>query len=402
MSIKLEPERLSRSQIQINALPIDKNYVTAGGPGTGKTLLALLRAKKVVEGLKNEGNSDPNVLFIVYNRPLQNYLRNNISAIGMQGHQASTYHSWLYNKIYKGNVKYVQERPYNFIWEKVIQDLKGDRNPNLDHVIIDEAQDLPLSLVETLCDISANYTIFIDNNQSISEDANLLTFNDAKRIINDPYKIFVLNENHRNSQAIIDFSQIFLPLGDIAPIAVNKEGRKPVLERYENIDHYAQRIVLYAANNPDQNIAVVMPDPQDRQAIYNLISKYGGDADQYIDNQETPNFDPDSSKIKIFTYKTHKGLEFDVVFLPELQNKYFKIETESRKNQFMVAVTRAKERLFLGVCDDNSDSYILNKIESYEELIEKTTVTEEINSPIKVNSSETNYDPFEDSDDIPF
>jgi len=46
MSININPRTLSRAQMVIKNAPIDHNYVIAGGPGTGKTLLALLRIKK--------------------------------------------------------------------------------------------------------------------------------------------------------------------------------------------------------------------------------------------------------------------------------------------------------------------------------------------------------------------
>ena len=406
MSIQLPPDRLSRSQILINALPIDHNYVSSGGPGTGKTLLALLRAKKVLEGIAKKENRESRVLFIVYNRPLQNYLRNNIHKIGMMKYHATTYHSWLYGRIYNCNVKDVQNGEYKYDWEKVAINLKGDRNPNLDHVILDEAQDLPRSLVETLTEISSNFTIFIDDNQAISGESDLLTFDDAKRIIGDPYKTFPLLENHRNSQAIVDFSQLFLKPGDIAPEALNKGGRKPVVEIYNNTEAYAKRIVAYSANNPDQNVAVVMSNPTNRDLFYNEIINSGGKADQYIDSRKTPDFDPDSKVIKVFTYKTHKGLEFDAVFLPELDAEYFNNETEQIRNQFMVAVTRAKERLFIGTKNyQYSASFVLQKIKENEDLVDISSISQDASLSEIVNkrSEPPAFDASESfDDDIPF
>jgi DNA helicase IV len=386
MSIQIPPKTLSKTQIQINALPINQNYIAAGGPGTGKTLLALLRAQKVIEGIRKESNKPPNVLFIVYNRPVQNYLRNNIHKTGMSEDQATTYHSWLYHKIYNKNVKDVQFGKFDYNLEKVAKDLHGILKPKLDHVILDEAQDLPKLLVESLCEITSNFTIFIDDNQMISEEANLLTLNDARSIVGDPYKSFVLLENHRNSQAIIDFAQLFLKPGDIAPRAINTGGRKPVLESYSNTEQYAKRITAYAANNPDQNIAVILPEPYERKLFFNLISKNGGNVDQYIDGKHTPDFDPDSGKIKLFTYKTHKGLEFDSVFLPELDANYFSNETEARRNQFMVAVTRAKQRLFLGTLMNNrKDTFILKKIRENDGIVDSLTLSDSIDTSREQN-----------------
>lgn len=405
MSIQLPPKTLSRTQIQINLLLTNENYVASGGPGTGKTLLALLRAKKIVEEFARKGKSKPKLLFVIYNRPLQNYLRNSLSQAGLSEHQATTYHSWLYNRVYNGNIKHVQDSKYKYNWKKVAEDLCGNLNPMIDHVIFDEAQDLPKPLVETLCKIVSNFTIFIDDNQMISGDENLLTLNDARSIVGDPYKSFVLLENHRNSQAIIDFAQLFLKPGDIAPRAINMGGRKPVLESYSNIEQYAKRIAAYALNNPDQNIAVIVPEHYERDLFFDLINKNGGDADKYVNGKETPNFNPDSKKIKLFTYKTHKGLEFDAVFLPELDAGYFSNETEERRNQFMVAVTRAKKRLFLGsFISHRNDTFILKKIRENDGIVDASNLTDSFdNSGAQNDSRISNYgSSASDNDDIPF
>ncbi|HOP61704.1 MAG TPA: DUF2075 domain-containing protein, partial [Candidatus Saccharicenans sp.] len=67
MGIKLPKlEELSPDeQLEVTNLPLDCTYVVTGGPGSGKTILGLYRAK----ALMND-NSQCNIMFLVYNKTL--------------------------------------------------------------------------------------------------------------------------------------------------------------------------------------------------------------------------------------------------------------------------------------------------------------------------------------------
>jgi len=177
------------------------------------------------------------------------------------------------------------------------------------------------------------------------------------------------------------------------------------VELYSDTEQYSKRIVAYAVNNPDQNIAVIAPNRDIKSSFCYQIAQNGGNTEQYIDAKETPDFNPDSEKVKVFTYKTHKGLEFDAVFMPELNDKFFSNETAIKSNQFMVAITRARKRLFLGTDTyDESESFVLRKIRSNGDLVELdkiSNITDRSESSMDSSNQDLGTNNHFD-DDIPF
>ena len=68
---------------------------------------------------------------------------------------------------------------------------------------------------------------------------------------------------------------------------------------------------------------------------------------QYVGNSYG-NFSEESKKITFMTYHSSKGLDFDNVFLPFLNNSLFIVPDESlSKTLFMVAMTRSRNNLYL-------------------------------------------------------
>ena len=57
--------------------------------------------------------------------------------------------------------------------------------------------------------------------------------------------------------------------------------------------------------------------------------------------------DWDSPGVKLITYQACKGLEFDTVFFPELQLVKFDPTKRETKQQFYVAITRARNELIM-------------------------------------------------------
>lgn len=404
-----QSNRLTESQLIVNGLPFNKNYVVAGGPGSGKTLLALQRVERAKSSLLNELGREPRILFIVYNRPLQNLVKAVGSEYGLNQQDASTYHSWLW-ALYKEmfGSEPPQVAPYQHKWEAVERDLiklNSEGKLFYDHVILDEAQDLPVALVEILLKISTSVCCFMDEQQRIDDSAGdtprelTLTRETAIQLIlaGDPYSQLTLTENHRNSQAIADFAAVFLPPGALAPRSTNSGGRKPEVMTYGDLDDFAKQVSLYAENNPDQSIAIFSPDIDIKGRIASAIEgccPEGRKVREYIDSTVTRNFDVlDQKAIQLFTYRTHKGLEFDAVFLPELDSDYFNNETEVKKNQAMVGVTRASKRLFLGCRNyPNTSSFALRLIQGREGLVDIS----------QLSNDDNHNEPLDFDDDIPF
>ena len=80
---------LSEPQQEIINLRSDKNYVIQGGAGTGKTVIALYRAKKMSDENRKS-------IILVHNIPLKKYIENAIQVLGIRENCTTwTYHVWL-------------------------------------------------------------------------------------------------------------------------------------------------------------------------------------------------------------------------------------------------------------------------------------------------------------------
>lgn len=86
-----------------------RNFVVSGGPGTGKSLLAI----KLFQALKGRGRKK--VLFMMYNNPLAQYSRQQCECDAY--HEIKTSSSWLGSKRILGkinNAKTAEEKKRYF------------------------------------------------------------------------------------------------------------------------------------------------------------------------------------------------------------------------------------------------------------------------------------------------
>lgn len=377
----LEFEELSRDQVHVNNLSINKNYVVTGGPGSGKTMLALLRAKKIVQEHVEDTGEEPKVLFIVFNRPLYQYLCQHMQEVGLDENDVTTYHSWL-STIYKEKVKGKRNPPklsgkkWKHDWTKVRPDLIklfDEGSLHYDHVLVDEAQIVPIELIELLKEISENMTLFMDKNQAVfntgadpDEVVNVVCSASGRRMF--------LQRNHRNSQAILNLSMLFRDEGDMPEEAINTGGVKPIVKRFSSKEEFADEVVDYASDHPTEIIGVLVDNWQDRDDIYraikqacpddDLVQKYLSMGRGYFNNHF--DFEPG---IKVIAHNVMTGLEFDSVFIPNLDSGFFD-ESNEKRSMMLVAITRAKTNLVLGYGRLSSKAeFPLNRILQDGELV---------------------------------
>ena len=69
----IKPEELDEDQKRIVSLPLDKNYLVLGPPGSGKTNLLLLRASHLYKG------GYPDIAILLFSRKLQEFVASGAS-----------------------------------------------------------------------------------------------------------------------------------------------------------------------------------------------------------------------------------------------------------------------------------------------------------------------------------
>jgi len=372
-------EELSKDeQVPIYNLSLDKNYVITGGPGTGKTVLAIHRAARLKDEV-GEGK----VKFLVFNKPLMLYLKRVLEETQLKVEDENdsfdvdvqTWHSWFYGFYSRFmNSPVPQKRDYEPDWNRIMNDSRFVRLINettlWDHLIIDEAQDFPLELLEILKRLSKNVTIFADPNQSIlSNDTNIA---EILRIFEAGERRFYLTRNYRNTFEIYNVGKVFYT-GEPSnlPGQPIRTGNKPRIIAYENEEVVYKRIKNYAENNPTSNIGIILYDFKNAKDFFNNLKKY---IDKKIckvmlyrhSRNIEDYFNFDEPGIKIIYNWVMKGLEFDTVFLPRLTDIDFILKDPLdplKINQIYVATTRAKNDVFYFYEKDKEDlSFVIRKL----------------------------------------
>ena len=343
---------LSEEQLDIINLPTTKDWVIKGAPGTGKTVMAIYRA-----GQASQASKGKPVLMLVYNNPLMRFLSTAVQGNYYKNVQVETYHQWL-NDIYREyNLGYIPKDGNDHNWAAITSDLSSV-GKKYAHVIIDEAQDFPIDLLKILKKLSDHMTCFIDPNQAI-EIGKTDAYSAIKALcIESPYK---LTKNFRNSKPIRDLSALYCKEGEPAPS--NIPGKKPVIIKCAsgNFDDQNRKMVDIIKRNKEKSIGIIV-NPKALNNTFNSMRKLlPSDVTVQMHKAMTQNkIDFEKPGVKILSYGTMKGLEFDIVLLP----MFDKIEMQDGgtvdANRAYVAVSRPVNELYLFYWSERPSSGKIN------------------------------------------
>jgi DNA helicase IV len=345
-------QELSKEQDEINNLPLEGSFLVTGPPGTGKTVMALYRTEMLTAKAAE-------VRLLMYSRLLSNYVRSAVDELDLDGH-ASTFHSWLYS-FYQAcyRQKLPERSKYNPDWEAVLT--KINVNPpakgSLPFLIVDEGQDLPPQFFFLARYLARHLTVFADENQKLMDDNSTLTEIKTNAGITTP--TYELTRNYRNTREIAELAACFytgLPTG--TPDLPDREGEKPELLHFDNLSQTVEFIARYERNNDDLEIGVFTPTKRLQKKFVNRLAAKTRNPVQYYDSDEKQELDFEIPGIKVVNYRSAKGLEFDTVFLPELQELRDDTAGAAVKMRFYVLVSRARDNLFLSYSGDERPTAI--------------------------------------------
>ena len=329
---------LSEEQLDIINLPVTKDWVIKGAPGTGKTVMAIYRAGQAGRIAKNKP-----VLMLVYNNPLMKFLSTAVTGNYYINVQVLTYAQWIYDMFNEYNLGRVPKEGREYAWGEIASSLSGI-GKKYAHVIIDEAQDFPIELLQILKRLSDHMTCFIDPNQAV-EIGKTETYQAIRTLcVEAPY---TLTRNFRNSKPIRDLSAIYCREGEPAPSDI--PGRKPVLIKCTQGDFAAQnqKMISIINRNKEKDIGVIV-NPNALNSTYNALSSALPDVNvQMHKSMTTHALDFSQTGVKIVSYGTMKGLEFDLVLLPMFDKIMMQDGGIVDANRAYVAVTRPISELYM-------------------------------------------------------
>lgn len=355
---KKERLRLTNDQMMIlNILKNRDRVAIRGGAGTGKTVIALEKAKRLAdEGLKT--------LLICYNRPLADHLnlscKDNANLQVMNFHFLCDSHCKKFNLANPGrNVLEEAKRTYpgyNLfdVQMPAALALTAD-NPDLqfDAIVCDEGQDfreefwLPIELL--LKDIeNSPFYVFFDENQNIYSIAESFPIENK-----DTYP---LTGNCRNTTQIHNLAYKFYKGDWIDP--PKNPGSEIKYINESNFHYQAKKI----ANEISNLISVHKVKPEDISVLILNSSEISRNATEL--KSETL---PDSAEwilkgfqgknnVLIDTVRRFKGLESEIVFLWGIDDIYL----NPSEDLLYVGISRAKSILYL--VGSNASLEIINEI----------------------------------------
>ena len=339
---------LSVEQLSIINLPTSKDYVITGAPGTGKTVMAIYRAGQMARTQK--------VLLLVYNRPLMQFLSSALKSQYYKNCVASTYHQWL-SDFYRDEFgkSYPQIDRYEPDWKKIECDCRYV-TPRYAHTVIDEAQDFPIELITLLKKLSHNITCFIDPNQAI-EAGKTSVINAIKKLcVESPYS---LTRNFRNTKEIRDVSTIFCKTG--RPAMATTRYKKPCLIKCDDYEDQTYEMAEIIRNNKGKSIGIIVNNKNLMSTYNDLCDELEGESVkiQVYKTKTDHEINFDATGVKIVSYGTMKGLEFDLVLLPRFEKVRSTDDSVADNNRIYVALSRPLRELYIFYFDDYiSDKWI--------------------------------------------
>ena len=348
---------LSKEQERVRALPSAGQHLVIGGPGTGKTVLTLIRAKR--HQRDREG-----YVFLVFNHLLDR-ASGQLFGGGLEGRTWVTWFLQIFEEITCRPVP--REDPndngYREIdWhgvEQIVQDLPEGDHGERPFLVIDEGQDMPRQFYDALVGLGFDrFFVVADQNQQITEK------NSSRREIEDCLAIetnavIELKRNYRNRHDVARLAREFYtgdpasPPPELPPV---DPGPVPLLYTYDEsrLDMVAGSLLQYADRNPSRLIGIIAPNNKVRKRYVSALQS----ANVALDNArprivtfsagERPQVRFDEGGILVINAQGCKGLEFDTVVLADIDEHYYRRDDpDVAKRLFYVMVARAKERVFM-------------------------------------------------------
>lgn len=374
---------LSREQedIVLDA-PMDAPVLITGAPGTGKTVIAIYRLNALHARSERDSAVKPPSL-IMHSRVLCRYTENAVDDLGVSSDTVCTWHSWV-NSWWRRSCKKSPPSlaPFQYDFDTMVDTaLEGPRSFSWGHIVIDEGQDFPPDFYHLMYSIrrqiirqgsslAPSLTVLADDNQRMNEKENSSIDSIVKELGIDTEQQFRLQKNFRNTREIAKFSAVFytgLATG-IADIPEGNVGDLPVLLQAKTFDDEMDIIARHAKNYGRHNIGVFASTNAIRARMVKALesrfedtaiavhtyrsgkSKSGGTGVDHL------NFDKPSI-VTVVNHQSCKGLEFDAVFIPQLQTHRVDAADETFfKMKFYVMCSRARTHLTLSYSGCNADS----------------------------------------------
>ena len=310
---------LDDDQIRVLSATLDKSCVVSGCAGSGKSVLALIKAQRIQK--ERGGNYE----IIVYTKALCQYMNSGRKELGLK------------NDIY-----------YHWEWAN------KHHRPSADYVIVDEIQDFTQEEISEFINATKkNFFFFGDTAQSIYEGLKDTLSVEAIGYMlpmSQRPKEWGLYRNYRLPVSVARFVQnvgVGLPEFEEAIYKSPIRNTVPYVLQYGNTQEQISAIKRIINRNNLDDVAILLPDNESVKQVSSYLTnmdvnhelKYQ-DSNNWHNNVENLNFN--TTNPKVMTYHSAKGLQFETVFLPCVNSS-----AERNRKALYVAMTRTYKDLYV-------------------------------------------------------
>lgn len=316
----IKESELDDDQIKVLTATLDKSCIVSGCAGSGKSVLALIKAQRIQ---KERGNDYE---IIVYTKALYKYMKSGREALGLN------------NRFY-----------YLHKWKELYC------NKQADYVIVDEIQDFKVEEIQEFINAARkNFFFFGDNAQSIYYDhGRNVALEDIGYLLpqgNKP-KMWELYRNYRIPIQVARFVQyVGVGLNPFEESTYKNAGGDdciPHVLQYESPIEQIEAIKRIIGDRLT-DAAILLPHNEQVKEVGEILTSLEVNYEQqYRDKEDFRNskddLDFNTSNLKLITYHSAKGLQFETVFLPLLETS----DKEAKRKALYVAMTRTYKQLYI-------------------------------------------------------
>lgn len=292
----IKESELDEDQIKVLMGILDKSCIVTGCAGSGKSVLALIKAQRIQ---KEKGND---YQIIVFTKALCHYMNSGRQELGLK-----------------------KQFTYHWVWKHRLN------CPSSDYVIVDEIQDFDEDEIkEFIAATNKHFFFFGDTAQSIYEGLkNTIAVEDIGYLLpkGEKPKSFELYRNYRLPIPVAKFVQ-YIGI-DLQPYEESTykspETVIPRILKYSNFREQFAAIKDIIRKRDLSDVAILLPHNdmvKTAGEIFNNLNlnvelRYN-DKEDWQNSKDTLNFS--TTNPKVMTYHSAKGLQFETIFLPRIED----------------------------------------------------------------------------------
>lgn len=354
-------EDLTPDQLRAMELSPDEHRLVIGGPGSGKTLVMVHRARHLLDTLRV---GPDRFRVFVFTNVLTSYIRSALDLLDLPVKCVSTFDSWCreFHQRHVDGPLPTTPKGLDFaaIRSQVLRFVRGNgaSTKPYDFVLVDEAQDLSADALEILKHIAWHVTLFADRKQQIYDNGS--EEEEIARAFGVRSRSVTLLDGFRCSPYIAALAAVLAGSAQ-EQAALRAQVRTASGERETPLLHYAasfeaerERLfeILRTRLTVGDNIGILLPQKRQVFGFAKGLQDAGFDVEAQRDSGfrggSLPALDFASDNPKILTYHSAKGLTFDSVLIPRLVRSSFASVKEARVQRMLfVAITRATKWVYL-------------------------------------------------------